>query len=65
MFATVLEKGSGKVFSYEYLRDKRIKRAEEGAAKEVKAKARRGRKFKNTTQENATQEVVRSLRVLR
>ena len=49
--ADILEKGSGKVFSYEHLQDKRLKRAEEDAAKETKAKVRRDRKSKNATQE--------------
>jgi hypothetical protein len=49
--ADVLEKGSGTVFTYEHLRDKRSKRAEERAAIEAKAKARRDRKSKNATQE--------------
>jgi hypothetical protein len=49
--ADILEKGSGQVFSYEHLQDKRLKRAEEDAAKEAKAKARRDRKSKKATQE--------------
>ncbi|USP73004.1 uncharacterized protein yc1106_00278 [Curvularia clavata] len=53
--ADILEKGSGQVFSYEHLQDKRLKRAEEAAAKEAKAKAKgkRGRKSKNAAQETA------------
>ncbi|KAH7548768.1 hypothetical protein BM1_10934 [Bipolaris maydis] len=57
--ADILEKGSGQVFSYEHLRDKRLKRAEEAAAKEAKAKAKakgrgkRGQKGKNAMQEPA------------
>lgn len=39
------------MFTYEHLQDKRLKRAEEGAAKVAKAKARRDRKSKNATQE--------------
>jgi hypothetical protein len=39
------------MFTYEHLQDKRLKRAEEDAAKEAKAKARRDRKSKNATQE--------------
>jgi hypothetical protein len=49
--ADILEKGSGQVFSYEHLQDKRLKRAEEDAAKEAKAKARRDRKSRKATQE--------------
>ncbi|KAH4330485.1 hypothetical protein HBH98_256180 [Parastagonospora nodorum] len=49
--ADTLEKGSGKMFTYEHLQEKRLKRAEESAAQEAKAKARRDRKFKNATQE--------------
>ncbi|USP75261.1 uncharacterized protein yc1106_02535 [Curvularia clavata] len=53
--ADILEKGSGQVFSYEHLQDKRLKRAEKAAAKEAKAKAKgkRGRKSKNPAQETA------------
>ncbi|KAJ6267361.1 hypothetical protein PSV08DRAFT_157423, partial [Bipolaris maydis] len=53
--ADILEKGSGQVFSYEHLQDKRLRRAEEAAAKEAKAKAKgkRGRKSKNAAQETA------------
>ncbi|EMD95284.1 hypothetical protein COCHEDRAFT_1027758 [Bipolaris maydis C5] len=53
--ADILEKGSGQVFSYDHLQDKRLKRAEEAAAKEAKAKAKgkRGRKSKNAAQETA------------
>lgn len=38
------------MFIYEHLQDKQLKRAEEGTAKEAKAKARRDRKSKNATQ---------------
>jgi hypothetical protein len=48
--ADILEKGSGQVFTYEYVQGKRLKRAEEDAAKEAKAKARHDRKSKNATQ---------------
>jgi hypothetical protein len=46
--ADILEKGSGKMFTYEHLEEKRLKRAEESAAQEARAKARRDRKSKNT-----------------
>lgn len=48
------------MFTYEHLQDKWLKRAEEDAAKEAKAKARRDRKSKNATQEvvEATASVV-------
>jgi hypothetical protein len=46
--ADILEKGSGKMFTYEHLEGKRLKRAEESAAQEARAKARRDRKSKNT-----------------
>jgi hypothetical protein len=49
--AEILEKGSGTVFSYEHLQEKRLKRAETDAAKEAKVKGKRGRKGKNATQE--------------
>jgi hypothetical protein len=49
--ADVLEKGSGRVFSYEHLQEKRLKRAEIDAAKEAKAKARRSQKCTNITQD--------------
>jgi hypothetical protein len=53
--ADILEKGSGQVFSYEHLQNKRLKRAEEAAAKEAKVKAKakgkRGQKGKNAAQE--------------
>jgi len=49
--ADILEKGSGQVFSYEHLQGKRLKRAEEAAAKEAKAIGQRARKCKNATQE--------------
>jgi hypothetical protein len=49
--ADILEKGSGKVFTYEHLRDKRLRRAEEDAAREAKAKTRRDRKSKKAKQE--------------
>jgi hypothetical protein len=42
--ADILEKGSGQVFSYEHLQEKRLKRAEMDAAKEAKAEARRSQK---------------------
>jgi hypothetical protein len=48
--ANILEKGSGTVFTYGHLRDKRLKRAEEDAANEAKAKARSSRKGKDATQ---------------
>ncbi|KAE8821929.1 hypothetical protein PTNB85_10567 [Pyrenophora teres f. teres] len=55
--ADILEKGSGQVFSYEHLQNRRLKRAEEAAAKEAKANAKgqgkRGQKGKNTVQETA------------
>jgi hypothetical protein len=49
--ADILEKGSGQVFSYEHLQEKRLKRAELNAAKEAKAEARRSQKCTNTTQD--------------
>jgi len=49
--ADILEKGSGKVFSYKHLQEKRLKRAEMDAAKEAKAEARRSQKCTNTTQD--------------
>ena len=53
--ADILEKGSGQVFSYEHLQNKRLRRAEEAAAKEAKAnakgKGKRDRKSKNAAQE--------------
>jgi hypothetical protein len=49
--ANILEKGSGTVFSYEHLHEKRLKRAETDAAKKAKVKGKRGRKGKNATQE--------------
>jgi hypothetical protein len=49
--AEILEKGSGKVFTYEHLRDKRLRRAEEDAAREAKAKTKRDRKSKKARQE--------------
>lgn len=49
--ADILEKGSGKVFTYEHLRDKRSRRAEDDAAREANAKTRRDRKSKKATQE--------------
>ena len=49
--ADIPEKGSGQVFTYEHLQGKRLKRAEEDAAKEAKAKARHDRECKNVTQE--------------
>jgi hypothetical protein len=47
----ILEKRSGQMFTYEHLQNKRLKRAEEDAAKEAKVKARRGWKSKNAAQE--------------
>lgn len=41
------------MFAYEHLRAKRLKRAEEGAAKEAKAKAGCDRKSRNAMQEAA------------
>jgi hypothetical protein len=49
--ADILEKGSGWVFSYEHLQEKRLKRAEMDAAKEAKAKARSYQKCTNITQD--------------
>jgi hypothetical protein len=48
--ADILEKGSGQVFTYKHLQEKRSKRGEESAAKDAKAKARRDRKSKSATQ---------------
>lgn len=51
--ADILEKSSGWVFSYEHLQSKRLKQAEEVAAKEVKAMGKRSRKGKDAMQEAA------------
>jgi protein-tyrosine-phosphatase len=49
--ADILEKGSGKVFTYEHLRDKCLRHAEEDAAREANTKTRRDRKSKKAKQE--------------
>jgi hypothetical protein len=49
--ADILEKGSGWVFSYEHLQEKRLKRAEIDAAREAKAKARCSQKCTNIKQD--------------
>jgi hypothetical protein len=51
--ANILEKGSGKVFSYEHLEEKRLKRAQMDVANEAKAKARSSWECKNVTQDAA------------
>lgn len=50
-----LDQRSGQVLSYEHLQDKRLKRVEDAAAKEAKAKARgkNGQKGKNAAQDTA------------
>jgi hypothetical protein len=60
-WADILEKGFGKVFSYEHIQEKRLKRAEEGAAKEAKAKARRNQKCRNAIEEAAEATTATSL----
>jgi hypothetical protein len=56
--ALILEKGSGQIFFYEHPKLKRLKRAEEDAAKKLRSREKNGRRSKDATQESATQEAV-------